>query len=70
MIIQSIILILSSLSIYLISLNNSKTKYGFLLGLFAQPFWLYETFINKQYGMLLLTLFYIFSYIKGYKNFN
>lgn len=66
---QTIILILSSLSIYLISLNDKKTKYGFLLGLIVQPFWLYETFKNNQYGMLLLTLFYSLSYIKGYKNF-
>ena len=68
MFIQTIILLLTSLSVYLISLNNNKVKYGFLIGLLVQPFWFYETYKNNMWGMFFLSFFYSYSYWNGYRN--
>lgn len=35
------------------------------VGLSAQPFWLWSTFQNHQWGMLALTVFYSVCFIRG-----
>lgn len=65
--IQWAILISSAASIYLLSKNN---KYAHPIGFIAQFFWVYSTIMNKQWGMLALSGFYLWIYGEGiYKNF-
>lgn len=42
-----------------------KNKWGFVLGLLSQPFWLITSFINKQWGVFLLSIIYVGSWVLG-----
>jgi len=42
-----------------------KNKWGFVLGLISQPFWIITSLINKQWGVLLLSIVYIGSWGYG-----
>lgn len=42
-----------------------KNKWGFVLGLASQPFWLITSYINKQWGVLLLSVVYVGSWAYG-----
>lgn len=49
-------------AIILVSRNN---RWGFVIGLISQPFWLLTSLLNKQWGVFILTLFYVFSWSYG-----
>jgi nicotinamide riboside transporter PnuC len=49
-------------AIILVSRNN---RWGFVIGLISQPFWLLTSFINKQWGVFFLTVIYVFSWSYG-----
>lgn len=42
-----------------------KNKWGFVLGLISQPFWLITSYLNKQWGVFILTIVYVFSWAYG-----
>ncbi len=42
-----------------------KNKWGFVLGLISQPFWIITSLINKQWGVLLLSIVYVGSWGYG-----
>jgi len=42
-----------------------KNKWGFVLGLLSQPFWLITSFINKQWGVFILSIIYVGSWAFG-----
>jgi len=42
-----------------------KNKWGFVIGLISQPFWLITSYLNKQWGVLLLSAVYVFSWAYG-----
>lgn len=42
-----------------------KNKWGFVLGLISQPFWLVTSYLNKQWGVFLLSAVYVFSWAYG-----
>jgi len=48
-----------------IILVAKKNKWGFVLGLISQPFWIITSLINKQWGVLLLSVIYIGSWSYG-----
>lgn len=67
---QFAILLLTPSAILLIS---KKIKWGFVLGLISQPFWVITTYINKQWGVLIVSVIYLFIWGFGiyewfYKN--
>jgi hypothetical protein len=64
-ILQSLLLILSALSIFLISRGQKLELYGFITGLICQPLWLITSYKNKQWGIFILALFYIYCNIYG-----
>lgn len=39
-----------------------------VIGIVGQPFWLYATWENDQWGMLALSVFYTAAWIVGIKN--
>lgn len=70
MIIQIVILLTSALAVWLVNQNNKLSKWGSVLGLIGQPFWLYSTFSSQQWGIFLLSLFYMYCWGQGvYNNF-
>lgn len=56
------IFVFGVLSIILIARKN---KWGFVFGLLSQPFWYITAYINQQWGIMLLNLFYTVSWIYG-----
>lgn len=48
-----------------IVLVAKKNKWGFVIGLISQPFWLLTSFLNEQWGVFLLTVVYVFSWAYG-----
>ncbi|KKR19784.1 MAG: hypothetical protein UT50_C0030G0003 [Candidatus Moranbacteria bacterium GW2011_GWA2_39_41] len=42
-----------------------KNKWGFVLGLMAQPFWYVTSIQNKQWGIVLVSVFYTCSWAYG-----
>ncbi len=48
-----------------IILVAKKNKWGFVLGLASQPFWIITSYINKQWGVLLLSVIYVGSWAYG-----
>lgn len=61
---QIIILLLGAAGVYFLNTQNQR-KYGSILMLVSQPFWLYTTFTTNQWGMFALSLFYTICWIKG-----
>ena len=59
---QFAIPILGTSSIILIA---KKNKWGFVLGLAAQPFWFITSFINQQWGVFIVGFIYTLSWIFG-----
>jgi hypothetical protein len=66
---QWAILILGGLAIWLLSRKEKWSRWGFIVGLISQPFWLYETFTKAQSGMFVLSLWYTYSWLHGIWNY-
>lgn len=45
-----------------------KNKWGFVLGLISQPFWLVTSIVNHQWGVFLLSIVYMFNWVFGIYN--
>lgn len=56
------IALLGATSIVLVA---KKNKWGFVLGLLAQPFWFITSYLNGQWGVFLVSFIYSASWIYG-----
>jgi hypothetical protein len=52
-------------AIYLLSCGERWMRWGFVLGLLSQPAWILSFFLHKQYGMIVLSFFYSWSWGRG-----
>lgn len=69
--IQALIFALSSAAIYLVGSNHWKTRRtGSVIGLLAQPLWFHTSYSNQQWGIIALTAWYTFCWIRGIRNNN
>ena len=57
--------IVGASAIFLVSRDN---RWGFVLGLLSQPFWFMTAFINEQWGIGVLSIFYTYSWWSGVYN--
>ncbi len=48
-----------------IILVAKKNKWGFIFGLLSQPFWFITSLINKQWGVLFVSIIYTCSWLYG-----
>ena len=64
------LLLFGAAAIYLVGLEptNPYQKYGYVVGLISQPFWLYATYKEKLFGMFALSVFYTYAWIVGIIN--
>ncbi|MCL5991388.1 MAG: hypothetical protein M1419_04730 [Bacteroidetes bacterium] len=69
LIIQIIIFITSASAIWLVSRKEDWRRWGYIIGLIGQPFWLYSTFVNEQWGIFLLTFVFTYSWGQGVWNY-
>ena len=61
---------ISQIAIFILGINSiiliaRKSKWGFVFGLLAQPFWFITSFVNKQWGVFFLSIIYTFSWVYG-----
>lgn len=63
--IQFLILGLSGLAIWLATGNSGREKKaGATVGVFAQVFWIVETWQHDQWGMLFLSIWYLIIFFR------
>jgi hypothetical protein len=65
---QVMIMITGAGSISLVSRVDKYKKWGFILGLIGQPFWLYTTYIDEQWGIFVMSFVYLYSWSLGVYN--
>jgi hypothetical protein len=58
----------TALSIWLISMNNKWSKWGFVVGVVAQCFWTIVYITTQQHLLHILGAWYFYCYIKGIRN--
>jgi hypothetical protein len=49
------------------SQHESRRRYACIFGLAGQPFWVYMTITNQQWGVLVLTVLYTWAWAKGFR---
>lgn len=67
--IQILIFLFSASAIWFVGRRENWRRWGYVLGLCGQPFWLYTTFISGQWGMFVLSVWYSYSWGQGVYNF-
>lgn len=68
-IIQAAIAVLGASSIWLLGRRDARLRrWGYVLGLASQPFWVFATWQAHQHGMFLLSLFYCWAWTAGIYN--
>lgn len=66
---QIFILIFGCTAIWLVSRKDKWKRYGYIFGLCSQPFWIYTSYANQQWGILALCFFYTYSWTQGIYNY-
>lgn len=66
---QLMIFIFGASGIWFVSRKEEWKKWGYIFGLCGQPFWFYSAWNSEQWGIILLTLFYTYSWIQGIYNY-
>lgn len=65
-IVQLAIMCLSGTAIFLTNYPKEEVKkFACFFGIAGQPFWLYTSFTNDQWGIFSLALFYLGSWLMG-----
>lgn len=69
MISQIAIMILGASAIWLVGRKESWKRWGYILGMLSQPFWFYTAYTNEQWGILIMCIFYTYSWGSGIYNY-
>lgn len=61
------IFLLGATAIYLVGLadTNPLQRWGYIIGVLSQPFWIWASYSNRQWGILLLSIFYTYAWSMG-----
>lgn len=57
MIVQTMIAALTIPALYLVGRQDHWRRWGFVIGLASQPFWLWATWSDQAWGMLIVAVF-------------
>jgi len=63
------IMIFGALAIWFVGRKEKWRRWGYILGLVGQPFWIYTCLVNEHWGILIMTLFYTYSWGQGIYNY-
>ncbi len=66
---QICVMIFGASAIWLVGRKEDWRRWGYIFGLCGQPFWIYSFITNQQYGMLIMTIFYTYSWSMGIYNY-
>ena len=56
-------------AIWFVGRKEKWGRWGYIFGLCSQPFWFWTSIVNEQYGIMILSLWYTYSWIQGIYNF-
>jgi hypothetical protein len=65
---QIAIVVLSPIAIALLAEAGPSARWGFVVGLLVQPFWIYATARARQAGALIVSILYLAIWIRGIVN--
>ena len=66
---QYIIMILGPMAVWVVGWKNKYRRWGYLIGLAAQPFWFITLAYNHQWPVFAAALVYTFAWLIGTWNF-
>lgn len=69
MIVQTGIVLFSCAAIWFVGRREDWKRWGYIFGLCSQPFWFITVIKNEQWGILLLTIWYTYSWAQGIYNY-
>lgn len=61
--------LLGGLAIWFVGRRESWRRWGYILGLCGQPFWLWTTIAHEQYAIAAMCLWYAYSWAQGVWNY-
>lgn len=68
-VIQAVILICSSIVAFTMGSRSARVRrFGFGVGLVAQPFWMATSWMNGQWAIFLLSIWFGFCHARGLWN--
>jgi len=56
------------LAIFLVSTKGRWQRWGYISGYCSQPFWIWTTIANRQWGILILSVLCTVSWVNGVRN--
>jgi hypothetical protein len=56
-------------AIWLLGRREEWRRWGYVTGLVSQPAWLFSGFYHHQWGLVLVSLWYSYSWMQGIRNF-
>ena len=62
---QILLLVSGASAIWFLTRKEEWKRWGFIIGILGQPFWLYSAITNDQWGIIALTIFYTYSFAQG-----
>jgi hypothetical protein len=65
---QIAIAVLSIAAAYMVASEGPWQRWGFVVGLLSQPFYFAATWRARQYGMLIVAIFYVGAWVQGIAN--
>ena len=65
---QAAILSLGVIANFMVGTKGKWRKWGFVVGLCSQPFWVITGYKNDQWGIMILSIFYVFTWANGIRN--
>lgn len=66
---QWVVMIMGAVTIWFLAQKKPWMRWGYVIGLLSEPFWMITTYYSKQYGIMVLTLIYGFCYALGIRNY-
>src|SRR5690554_3594670 len=66
---QIAIMILGSSAIWLVGRKEKWRRWGYIIGMASQPFWMWSAIDNDQWGILIMSFFYAYSWGQGIWNY-
>jgi len=59
------IMIFGCSAIWFVGRPEKWSKWGFVLGMLSQPAWYITAYLNGQWGIMILSLWYTYSWAQG-----
>lgn len=63
--VQAAIVLLSGAAIWLVGRPEDWRRWGYIVGLAGQPLWLWVTWREGQFGLFLLSLWWLYAWGQG-----